>query len=67
MILPSLRIVEELRTVDVAHDMVDIILIDDDLGVSAFDELLAEFLQRGIYLYRLNLGTWHHTVAHLGI
>ena len=43
------------------------ILIDDDLGVSALDELLAEFLQRGIHLYRLNLSTWHHTVAHLGI
>ena len=67
MILPSLRIVEEFGTVDIAHNMVDVILIDDDLGVSAFDELLAEFLQRGIDLYRLNLGTWHHTVAHLGI
>ena len=67
MILPSLRIVEELGTVDVAHNMVDIILIDDNLGVSAFDKFLAEFLQLGIYLYRLNLGTWHHTVAHLGI
>lgn len=52
MILPSLRIVEEFGTVDIAHDMVDIIFIDDDLGVSAFDELLAEFFQRGIDLYR---------------
>ena len=58
---------EKLRTVDVSHDVVDIFLINDNLGITALDEFLAQILQWCLHLHCLYLGSRNHTVANLGI
>ena len=67
MILPFHRIMEEFRAMDIADDMIYILLIYNDFRVTAFYEFLTQFLQRRILLYCLDFCTWNHTVTYFGI
>ena len=67
MILPFHRIMEEFRAMDIADDMIYILLIYNDFRVTAFYEFLTQFLQRRILLYSLDFCTWNHTVTYFGI
>ena len=52
---------------DIADDMIYILLIYNDFRVTAFYEFLTQFLQRRILLYCLDFCTWNHTVTYFGI
>ena len=53
---------------DVADDMVDVVLIYDNLRESALYKLVAEFIHCAVlHIHRLNLGAWHHAIPHLGV
>ena len=48
--------------------MVDVFLIDDEFRVSAFDKHLCKLVDGTIIeVYRIDFGSRHHTIAHLGI
>ena len=44
MVVPFLAGAEEFERVDVADDVVDVLLVDEDLGVAALDKLLLQFV-----------------------
>ena len=53
---------------DVADDMVDVVLIHYYLGESALYELVAQFIYGTfLHVHSLNLGAWHHAIPHLGV
>ena len=48
--------------------MVDVVLVDDNLGVAAFYEFLHEFLGSAVvYVNGIDFGAWHRAVAHFAI
>ena len=49
----------------VSDDVVDVVLENDNLGVSRLYEYRLEFLEWGIYLNGLDLCTWYETVPYL--
>ena len=64
MLFPLGSVAEQLERVDVAYNVVDVIAVNDNLGVAALDEFLLEFLNAAVYAYGIDFGTWHHAVAH---
>ena len=59
---------KHLRTVDIAHDMVNVSLIDYQLTVSAFHEILQQFSRcTRVHIDGMNLRSVNHAVANLGI
>ena len=49
----------------VADNVVDVVFVDYDFGVSRFDELFFEFFEFGGYVDRADFGTGHDAVAYL--
>ena len=49
----------------VADDIVYVVLEYHYFGVSRFGKYRFQFLERRVYLYRINLGTWHQAVPYL--
>ena len=47
--------------------MVDVLMIDNDLGVAALNEHLLQLLDTAGILDGINLRTWNHTVADAGL
>ncbi len=64
---PRLADAEELGGVDVADDVVDVSVVDDNLGAAALDKLLTELFEGGVLLYGVYLGTRYHAVAYFGV
>ena len=53
---------------NIAHHMVDVALVYDNLRIAALYKHLLQLLQvAGIHVYGIYFGTRNHAVAHLGI
>ena len=64
---PFLGLAEHLGGMDVAGDMVNVFVIDDDLRLAALHEDGHQLVERAVVFHGLDFGSGHHTVAHLGI
>ena len=67
VVLPVFGRPEHLGRMDIPFDMVNILFIDDDLGVPALNEHLLQLFQRTVLFDCIDLRTRHHTVAHLRV
>ena len=52
--------------VHIALYVVYILAVDNDFAVAAFHKLLHQFVLGAVHLHGINLGAWHHAVAHFG-
>ena len=59
------EMLEQFRGMDIANDMIDVLVIDKDLGMTGLDKGLTELFNGGSILHRINLCSGHHTVAYL--
>ena len=64
---PFFRLTEHLRGMDIARDVVNILMIDNNLRLSAIHKDGHQVIQRTVVLYGLNLRSGYHTVAHLSV
>ena len=67
MLLPLGSVAEYLKRVDVAHDVVYVVAVHDNLRVAALDELLLQLLDTAVDAHGVNLSTGHHAIAHADI
>ena len=67
MVVPFLAGAEEFEGVDVADDVVDVLLVDEDLGVAALDKLLLQLVGRAVVGDGIDLRARHHAVADLEV
>ena len=52
---------------DVTDDVVDVFLIDDNLGLAALDEDVFQLVHAARFVNRTDFGARYHTIAHLDV
>lgn len=67
MVVPFLAGAEEFEGVDVADNVVDVLLVDEDLGVAALDKLLLQLVGRAVVGDGIDFRARHHAVADLEV